>query len=153
MNTRAQNDVRNLVSGKDGQIYVTGSDHISRYLGEIEQFQAQMAVTNASYQPLGSMQQMAYTTGIKITITFTEAVIRDDIMLAPIYEDIANGYLPTWDIRGQITRRDGQVEQQTFTDCVPDGNIDLLQITAGDIIKRPWSFVCNGTPNLLSSFN
>ena len=153
LNPNATADARKVVSGKDAQVFITGSDGKAIFLGEVESFQAQMAVNSAVIRALGTVQEMAYSTGYKVTVAFTEMVVRDDVLLEPIYRDIENGIFPRWDIRGQVIRgADGQTHQQTFGDCVPDGTIDLLNIAAGDIIKRPWSFVSNATPKLLSYF-
>jgi len=152
MNTRAQADARNLTSGKDGQVFLTGSNGISIFMGEVDAFKATLDITTATHHPLGSAQEMAYPTGYKITVTFTEVVVRDDVTLEPIYKDIENGVFPRWDIRGQVERRDGQYQKQTFGDCVPQGAIDLLSLTPGEIVKRPWSFISNATPKLMSAF-
>ncbi len=35
-----------------------------------------------------------------------------------------------------------------FRDCVPDGAIDIANVTSGDIISRSWSFRVNEPPEL-----
>jgi len=35
-----------------------------------------------------------------------------------------------------------------FRDCVPDGAIDIANVTSGDIINRAWSFRVNSIPDL-----
>ncbi len=35
-----------------------------------------------------------------------------------------------------------------FRDCVPDGAIDIANVTSGDIINRAWSFRVNSAPDL-----
>lgn len=35
-----------------------------------------------------------------------------------------------------------------FRDCVPDGAIDIANVTSGDIINRSWSFRVNSPPEL-----
>lgn len=35
-----------------------------------------------------------------------------------------------------------------FRDCVPDGAIDIANVTSGDIINRAWSFRVNSPPEL-----
>jgi len=35
-----------------------------------------------------------------------------------------------------------------FRDCVPDGSIDIANVTSGDIINRSWSFRVNSPPEL-----
>jgi len=36
---------------------------------------------------------------------------------------------------------------------VPDGTIDLQNLTPGEIIKRSWSFRVNATPEMIQSFS
>ena len=35
-----------------------------------------------------------------------------------------------------------------FRSCVPDGSIDIANVTSGDIINRSWSFRVNESPDL-----
>lgn len=35
-----------------------------------------------------------------------------------------------------------------FRDCVPDGAIDIANVTSGDVINRAWSFRVNSIPDL-----
>jgi len=35
-----------------------------------------------------------------------------------------------------------------FRSCVPDGSIDIANVTSGDIINRSWSFRVNEPPDL-----
>ncbi len=36
--------------------------------------------------------------------------------------------------------------------CVPDGSVDLQNLTPGEIIKRAWSFRCNASPEMIEQF-
>lgn len=151
-NNQASIDVRNLITGKDGQLFVTASDGSQIFLGEVDTFQAQMSVTNTDYQPVGSLLVYAVNTGMSITLTMSEVVIRDDVMLNKLMEDVAKGYMPSFDFQGKLNRRDGQEHRQVFRNCVPDGTIDLINLTPGEIIKRAWTFRVNATPELISTF-
>ena len=55
-NTQAILDVTKLITGKDGQLYVTTSDGAQVFLAEVDTFQAQMNITNTEVQPVGSAQ-------------------------------------------------------------------------------------------------
>lgn len=35
-----------------------------------------------------------------------------------------------------------------FRNCVPDGDIDIANVSPGDLIQRSWSFRCNMPPDL-----
>lgn len=145
-------DVRKLITGKDGQLFVTTKKGVNIFLAEVDTFQAQMSPTNTDYQPVGSALIYSVNTGYSVTLTLTEAVIRDDVMLTELIADIQKGYFPTYDFQGKLRRRDGQAERLVYNNCVPDGSIDLQNLTPGEIIKRAWSFRVNATPEILESF-
>ena len=101
---------------------------------------------------MGSALIYAVNTGYSVTLTLTEAVVRDDVMLTELIADLQNGYFPTFDFQGKMRRRDGQTERVVYRNCVPDGTIDLQNLNPGEIIKRAWSFRVNATPEILEFF-
>lgn len=151
MNNQSQVDARNIVSGKDAEIYVATSRG-NIFLAEADAFQAQLNFENTDYQPIGAYFKYAVNTAASATLTTTENVIRDDLFLKPVLDDLANGITPEFTFQGKLKRRDGQYQRQVFRNCIPDGSIDLLNISAGEIIKRAWSFRINATPELLEYF-
>ncbi len=151
-NTQAILDVTKLITGKDGQLYVTTSDGAQVFLAEVDTFQAQMNITNTDVQPVGSAQKFAVPTGFVITLTLTEMVVRDDVMLKKLMDDLKNGLFPSFDFQGKLRRRDGSEQRQNFRNCVPDGNIDLMNLQPGEVVKRQWSFRVNGSPDLQDYF-
>lgn len=151
-NPQAILDTTKLITGKDGQLYVTTSDGTQIFLAEVDTFQAQMSITNTEVQPVGSAQSFAVPTGFSITLTFTEMVVRDDVLLTKMMDDLKNGLFPFFDFQGKLRRRDGSEQRQNFRNCVPDGSVDLMNITPGEVIKRQWSFRVNGAPDLQDYF-
>lgn len=145
-------DVRKLITGKDGQLFVTTKAGTNIFLAEVDTFQAQLSPANTDYQPVGSALVYAVPTGYSITLTLTEAVVRDDVMLTELINDIQHGYFPSYDFQGKMRRRDGQAERAVYRNCVPDGTIDLQNLTPGEIIKRAWSFRVNAAPEMLEYF-
>lgn len=145
-------DTTKLITGKDGQLFITQADGTQLFLAEVDEFNAQLSVDNTDYQPVGSALKYAVSTGYSVSLTLTEAVVRDDVMLKTLFEDIKNGYFPTFDFQGKMRRRDGQYARQIFRNCVSDGSIDLMKLTPGDIIKRSWSFRVNAIPEQLEGF-
>lgn len=145
-------DVRKLISGKDGQLFVTTKAGTNLFLAEVDTFSTQLSPTNVDYQPVGSALIYAVNTGYSVTITMTEAVVRDDIMIKEFIEDVQKGYFPTFDFQGKLRRRDGQTERMVYRNCVPDGTIDLQNLNPGEIVKRAWSFRVNATPEMLDYF-
>lgn len=152
LNDQSILDVRKLISGKDGQLYVTTKAGKNIFLAEVNTFQAQLSITNTDYQPVGSALIYAVNTGYSITLTLTESVVRDNVMLGELIEDIQQGYFPPFDFQGKMRRRDGYAERIVYRNCVPDGTIDLQNLTPGEIITRAWSFRVNASPEMLEKF-
>ncbi len=152
LNDQSLLDVRKLISGKDGQLFVSTKNVTNMFLAEVDTFQAQLSPTNTDYQPVGSALIYAVNTGYSISLTLTEAVVRDDVMIDLLISDIQKGYFPVFDFQGKMRRRDGQAERIVYRNCVPDGTIDLQNLTPGEIIKRAWGFRVNATPEMLEQF-
>ena len=152
LNDQSLLDVRKLITGKDGRLFVTTKKGTNLFLAEADTFQAQLSPANTDYQPVGSALVYAVNTGYSVTLTLTEAVVRDDVMLTELITDLQNGYFPAFDFQGKMRRRDGQAERVVYRNCVPDGSIDLQNLTPGEIIKRAWSFRVNCTPEILENF-
>lgn len=153
LNNQSILDARNLLTGKDGQLFVTLRDGTQIFLAEVDQFTAQLNFTNQPYQPVGSSLEMGVPTGYSITLSFTEAVVRDDVMMDTLIEALQNGDVPEFAFQGKLTRRrDGQYHRQVYRYCIPDGNVDLMNLTPGDIVKRQWNFRVNAIPEMLESF-
>ena len=149
LNSQSVLDTTQLMTGKDGQLFLTLKDNTQIFLAEVDEFTAQISVNNTDYQPVGSSLVYAVTTGYSVTLTLTEAVVRDDTMLKSLFNDIKQGYFPVFDFQGKLRRRDGSTSRQVFKNCISDGSIDLMKLTPGDIIKRSWSFRVNEIPYLL----
>lgn len=145
-------DVSNVVSGKDAQIYITLSDGTDLFLAEVDTFSAQLNVNNTKIQPIGTLQEQSVPISTSVSISMTEIVIRDDVMLEKLYADMRNGFIPMFNLMGKLRRRDGKFQRQVFRQCVPDGTIDLFNISPGEIIKRQWNFAVNGIPELQDYF-
>ena len=152
LNDNSLLDVRKLISGKDGQLFVTSKKGKNIFLAEVDTFQAQLSPVNTDYQPVGSALIYAVNTGYSITLTFTEAVIRDDVMVQELITDLQKGYFPSFDFQGKMRRRDGREERMVYRNCVPDGTIDLQNLVPGEIIKRNWGFRVNASPELAALF-
>ena len=152
LNDQSLLDVRKLISGKDGRLFVTTKAGTNIFLAEVDTFQAQLAPTNTDYQPVGSALIYAVNTGYSVTLTLTEAVVRDEVMISELVADIQKGYFPTFDFQGAMRRRDGQSERIVYRNCVPDGTVDLQNLNPGEIIKRAWGFRVNATPEILEQF-
>ena len=152
LNDQSILDVRKIISGKDGQLFVTSKKGVNIFLAEVDAFQTQISPVNTDYQPIGSALIPAINTGYSVTLTLTEAVVRDDVMLSELISDLQSGFFPSFDFTGKMRRRDGQAERIVYRNCIPDGTIELQNLTPGEIVKRSWSFRVNATPEMLEKF-
>lgn len=144
INQQAINDSRKVMTGKNGALY----DGNGKLLATMETFQAQMNVTNTKYQPLGDPQEHEIFTRFGQTLTFTETVIEDYGFISDLIKYKDTGEMPEWNFQGKIKGRNGSEERIVYNYCVPSGNIDLQNITIGDLIKRQWSLFVNGNIDL-----
>ena len=149
LNDQSVLDVRKIVSGKDGRLFVTNKAGTNIFLAEVNNFHAQLTPNNTDYQPVGSALSYSVNIGYSVSLTLEETVIRDDVMVTELIEDLQKGYFPSFDFQGMMRRRDGQAQRMVYRNCVPDGTIDLQNLTPGDVIKRAWGFRVNSSPEIL----
>lgn len=142
-------DTRKLMTGKDGRIFVE-IDGIQTFLAEVDQYTVNMNVTNVDAQPVGSILVYAVNSGVSFSLTMSEMVVRDDLIMEPLIEAIRAGKMPTYNFQGGAERWDGQEQRMVFRNCTPDGEFNLLNLTPGEIIKRNQSYRINSIPEWLS---
>ena len=143
-------DTTELMTGKDGKLFVEVNG-VNTFLAEINEFKVAMNVNTAEYLGVGSILVGTVPTGVTFDLTYTEAVIRDDVIMAPLLNAIQNGYLPVYNFQGVNTKPDGSSEGRiAFNNAVPNGTIDLMNLTPGDVIKRANSFRLNSIPKMIS---
>lgn len=136
-----------LMTGKDGRLYVQiqGQNYL---LAEINEYKVVMNVNSTQYQPVGSILDGTVPLGVTFDLTYTEAVVRDDFITAPLLESIKNGSLPIYNFQGSVTKPDGLTTQTiTYNNAIPNGTFDLQSVTPGDVIKRAQSFRLNSIPS------
>ena len=146
-------DPRKIVTGANGKLFVGVGDDLPVFLAEANEWSAKLSVSNTDIQPVGSLISYAVSTGITISITLTEIVVRDDVMLEPLITAIRHGIIPWYKLNAKLDRPfDDQEEYITFESCVPDGDIDLINLSPGEIVKRAWSFRGNALPQYQKLF-
>jgi len=143
-NPRGPVDARRVFTGKDGLLF----DESGRLLATVETYQVQTNITNAKYQPLGDAQEHEVFQGYSVTLNFTEVVIEDNVFIQDLFNMMSSGQGVRWTFQGVIKGRNGSEERMIFRDCVPSGNIDLQNVSVGDLIKRQWSLFVNHPPEL-----
>ena len=145
MNTYPVADVRKVMSGKDGAMY----DDAGNLLMSAENFQSQVSINNATYQPLGDAQEHGAMTSYRVTLNFTEVIVEDSKFFQQLMEGLKNHKMPVWTFRGMMrSPYDNSEENVIYRDCVPDGNIDIQNMQVGELFKRPWSCIVNRPPEL-----
>lgn len=154
LNNQAILDTRKLITGKDGQLFVehpeTG-DMI--FLAEVNTFNVSMNVNNTDYQPVGSPLVFGVQTGVTFSLTFTEALIREDVTMKPILDMIQQGITPNYTFQGALKRQyDGTETRQILRNCIPDGSFNLMNVTPGDVLQRESSWRINSFPEYQSYF-
>lgn len=153
LNYQAPIDARRVVTGKDGQLFVYDDSGNQIFLAEITDFKFTVNFKDTTYQPVGSAQEYSINTGFGVQLTMTETVIRDDVMLQKLLTAMAQGYVPTFDFQGKITRPyDGQTQRQICRNCLPTSNVDIMDVKPGELVTRPWTFAVNAVPELLDLF-
>lgn len=140
-------DVRKVLSGKDGCLY----DGDGNMLATMESFTGQANITNANFQPLGSAMERSSMTSYRVTLTMSEIVVYDSNFFTLVMQGLKTGIMPVFNFRGMIrSPYNGKREQVVYRDCVPDGTIDIQNMSTGELYKRSWSFICNNPPELMS---
>lgn len=140
LNKKAVNDSRKVVTGSDAALL----DDDGKVLATVETFQATMTANTATYQPLGDPQQRDVPVSYKVTLSFTELMVRDDKFIKDCFAYMNSNKHPEWNFQGLISGQDGSEQRYVYNYCVPSGAIDLQNISVGDVIKRNFNLTVNG---------
>ena len=139
-----------LMTGKDGRLFVEfkGQNH---FLAEINTYAVNMNVNTTEKQPVGSILVHRIPTGVTFDLTYTEMVIRDDLIMEPLLEAIQAGEIPVYNFQGVAYKPDGQEQRLAFNNAVPNGTFGLQSLTPGEVIEREQSFALNSIPSFISA--
>lgn len=139
-----------LMTGKDGRLFVefNGKNY---FLAEINNFAVNMNVNTTEKQPVNSIVVHRIPTGVTFDLTYTEMVIRDDLIMEPLLEAIHAGQIPSYNFQGVAYKPDGQEQRLAFNGAVPNGTFGLMNLTPGEVIEREQSFALNQIPSFISS--
>ena len=139
-----------LMTGKDGRLFVEFNG-MNVFLAEINTYSVNMNVNTAEKQPVGSILVHRIPTGVTFDLTYTEMVIRDDLIMEPLLAAIQNGQIPVYNFQGVAYKPDGQEQRIAFNNAVPNGAFGLQSLTPGEVIEREQSFALNALPEFISS--
>ena len=141
-----------LMTGKDGRLFVEFNGK-NVFLAEINTFSVNMNVNTAEKQPVGSILVHRIPTGVTFDLTYTEMVVRDDLIMEPLLAAIQEGKIPVYNFQGVAYKPDGQEERIAFNNAVPNGTFGLQTLTPGEVIEREHSFALNEIPRFISALS
>lgn len=139
-----------LMSGKDGMLSVEAGG-VMVDLAEIENFNTVMNVNVVEKQPAGDILVHRVPVSVSFDLTYTEMIIRDDLMLEPLLEEVAKGKIPTYRFQGKMEKPDGQEQRISYNSCVPNGTFSLQNLQPGEVITGERSFAINEVPKFIKS--
>ena len=139
-----------LMTGKDGRLFVE-FDGKNYFLAEINTYAVNMNVNTTEKQPVGSILVHRVPTGVTFDLTYTEMVVRDDLIMEPLLKSIQEGKIPVYNFQGVAYKPDGQEQRIAFNNAVPNGTFGLQSLTPGEVIEREQSFALNSIPSFISS--
>lgn len=143
-------NTQELMTGKDGRLFVEFNG-VNVFLAEINTYSVNMNVNTTEKQPVGSVLVHRIPTGVTYDLTFTEMVIRDDLIMEPLLAAINEGQIPTYNFQGVAYKPDGQEQRLAFNNAVPNGTFGLQTLTPGEVIEREQSFALNSIPQYIKS--
>lgn len=143
-------DTRELMTGKDGRLFVEVNG-TNTFLAEINTYSVNMNVNTTEKQPVGSILVHRIPTGVTFDLTFTEMVVRDDVIMEPLLAAIQEGKIPSYNFQGVAEKPDGQEQRIAFNNAVPNGTFGLQNLTPGEVIEREQSFALNQIPRYIQS--
>jgi len=139
-----------LMTGKDGCLMVEVNG-VNTPLLEVANYSVVMNFTTVEKQYVGDPVIKRVPTGVSFDLTFTESVVRDDVFIAPILEQLQEGKFPVYNFQGVANKPDGQEQRITYNNAVPNGTIGLQTLTPGEVIEREMAFALNEVPKFISS--
>ena len=139
-----------LMTGKDGRLFVEFNGK-NVFLAEINTFAVNMNVNTTEKQPVGSILVHRVPTGVTFDLTYTEMVVRDDLIMEPLLAAIHEGKIPVYNFQGVTEKPDGQEQRLAFNNAVPNGTFGLQTLTPGEVIEREHSFALNSIPQFISA--
>ena len=150
MNKNNTLNTTELMTGKDGRLFVEFNG-TNIFLAEINTYAVNMNVNTTEKQPVGSILVHRIPTGVTFDLTYTEMVIRDDVIMEPLLAAIKEGKIPVYNFQGVAYKPDGQEQRIAFNNAVPNGSFGLQNLTPGEVIEREQSFALHSIPEFLSA--
>ena len=80
----------------------------------------------------------------------SQVVVEDDEFIVELMRALETQIMPVWDFQGSLLGRNGSEERVIYRDCIPSGQVDIQNVSVGDVIKRSWNLFVNRPPKLQS---
>lgn len=145
-NPQAASDSRHARTGKDGAFY----DKDGVLLATVETFTSNVNWNNAKYSVLGDAQEHETANTFAVSLTMSQVVVEDDRFIQELMTALETQVMPVWDFQGTLLGRNDSEERVIYRDCIPSGQVDIQNVSVGDVIKRAWNFFVNKPPKLQS---
>ena len=139
-----------LMNGTDGCLFVE-VDGVNVPMLELENYSISANFAGVDRQFVGDPVSKFVPTGVSFTLTLTESMVRDDLIINPMLESIKQGKFPHYSFQGMVEKPDGQEQRIALNDVVPNGNFGLQNVTPGEILSREMNFAINTVPDFISS--
>lgn len=139
-----------LMTGTDGCLFVE-VDGVNVPMLELENYSIGANVAGVDRQFVGDPTIKFIQTGYAYTLTVTESVVRDDLIVEPLLKAAKAGKFLHFNFQGMVSKPDGQEQRLSLNDVVPNGNIGLQNVTPGEIVSREMNFSINNPPEFITS--
>lgn len=139
-----------LMTGVDGRLFVEFEGK-NVFLAEINTYSVNMNYNTTEKQPVGDPVVKRVATGATFDLTFTEMVVRDDVIIEPLLASLKKGRFPVYNFQCVAIKPDGQEQRLALNNCVPNGTFGLQNVTPGEVVEREMSFAINDVPEFISS--
>jgi hypothetical protein len=143
-NVKAAGDSRHARTGKDGAFY----DEDGVMLATVDSFTSNVNFNNAKYSVLGDAQEHETANTFSVNLTMSQVVVEDDRFIQALMESLETQDMPHWNFQGTLLGRNGSEERVVYRECIPSGQVDIQNVSVGDVIKRAWNFFVNRPPKL-----
>lgn len=145
-------NTQELMTGKDGYLMVE-INGVNTPLLEVETFSVVMNFNTVEKQFVGDPVVKRIPSGVSFDLTYTEAVVRDDLDIVPILEGLRSGKFPVYNFQGVMNKPDGQEERIAYNSVVPNGTFSIQNLTPGEVISRETAWAINEVPNIIKSLS
>lgn len=145
-------NTQELMKGTDGLLFVEYKGTNVPML-EVENYSVAMNFAAADKQYVGNPVIQSIPTGVSITLTLTESVVRDEPIILVIMDALKQGTFPVFNFQGKLVKPDGQEQRFGLNNAVPNGNFGLQNVTPGEIVSREMNFTLNEIPEVISSIS